>query len=162
MHVSKAALDAVYAGWLNYQSLLVDALARLNSDQLALQAAPDLRSIEAIATHMIGARGRWFAPPLGDGDKQLARLSRWDRRGGPVRSCEEIVQGLRYTLDYIQATISRWTPSDWQETFPGEGTHEPQVITRPWIIWHLIEHDLHHGGEISLTMGMYKLKAPDL
>jgi uncharacterized damage-inducible protein DinB len=45
---------------------------------------------------------------------------------------------------------------------PGEGTHEPSLITRQWVIWHLIEHDLHHGGEISLTMGMYRLKAPDL
>ena len=74
MDVSKASLDAIYAGWLNYQSLLIDALARLKSDQLALQAAPNLRSIEAIATHMIGARGRWFAPPLGDGDKHLTAV----------------------------------------------------------------------------------------
>ena len=26
--------------------------------------------------------------------------------------------------------------------------------TRQWVIWHLIEHDVHHGGEISLTLGM--------
>jgi len=162
MDVVQASLDAIYAGWQNYQSLLISALAPLTMEQLALQSAPHLRSIEAIATHMIGARGRWFAPPLGDGDKQLARLSRWDRRGGPVRSGEEIIQGLHYTLDYIHTTISRWTASEWQDTIPGEGSHEPQSITRPWIIWHLIEHDLHHGGEISLTMGMYKLKAPDL
>ena len=160
MDVSQSALDAIYAGWQNYQSLLVDALAPLSPEQLAYQSARNLRSIEAIATHMIGARGRWFAPPLGDGDKQLARLSRWDRRGGPVRSSEEIVQGLRYTLDYLQSTISGWTPDEWQDTIPGEDENEPEVISRAWIIWHLIEHDLHHGGEISL--GMHKLKAPDL
>ena len=27
-------------------------------------------------------------------------------------------------------------------------------MTRAWIVWHLIEHDLHHGGEISQSLGM--------
>jgi len=30
------------------------------------------------------------------------------------------------------------------------------------VIWHLIEHDLHHGGEIALTLGLHGLAAPDL
>jgi uncharacterized damage-inducible protein DinB len=162
MDVDQSSLEAIYAGWRNYQDLLIAALAALNAEQLALQAAPHLRSIEAIATHMIGARGRWFAPPLGDGNKQLAAFSRWDRRGEPVRTAAEIVQGLQFTLDTIHTTIALWTPSEWQETMPGEGAHEPAVITRPWAIWHLIEHDLHHGGEISLTLGLHNLKAPDL
>jgi hypothetical protein len=27
------------------------------------------------------------------------------------------------------------------------------------MIWHLIEHDLHHGGELSFTLGMHRLTA---
>jgi hypothetical protein len=81
---------------------------------------------------------------------------------GPARSAAEIVQGLVFILDGIYATISSRATTDWQQTLPGEGSHEPAVITRPWVIWHLIEHDMHHGGEISLSMGMNKLKAPDL
>jgi len=162
MDVYQSSIEAIYAGWRNYQSLLTTALVHLTPEQLALQAAPNLRSIEGIATHMIGARARWFAPPLGDGDKQLAAFSRWDRRGGQVRTAAEIIHGLQFTEEYIFAAITRWTPSEWQETMPGEGTHEPPVITRQWAIWHLIEHDLHHGGEISLTLGMHRLVAPDL
>ncbi|HEX4716084.1 MAG TPA: DinB family protein [Ktedonobacteraceae bacterium] len=30
-------------------------------------------------------------------------------------------------------------------------------MTRQWIIWHVIEHDLHHGGEISLILGTHGL-----
>ena len=161
MNLYQLSIEAIYAGWRNYQTLLISALAPLTPDQLALQAAPNLRSIEAIATHMIGARGRWFSPPLGDGDKQLAKFGRWDRRGSPVRNAAEIVQGLQFTYDYIHAAIARWTPTEWQEITPGEGLLG-EGDTRQWVIWHLIEHDLHHGGEISLILGMYKLKAPDL
>lgn len=161
MDINQAFIEAIYAGWKNYQVLLIAALKPLTPEQLALQSASHLRSIEAIATHMIGARERWFAPPLGDGNKQLAKFSRWDRRGGPVRTAAEIVQGLQFTLDYIHTTIAGWTPTEWQEITPGEGLLEVGD-TRQWVIWHLIEHDLHHGGEISLTLGMHKLKAPDL
>jgi uncharacterized damage-inducible protein DinB len=162
MDVYQSSLEAIYTGWNNYQALLIAALSPLNPEQLALQATPKLRSIEEIATHMIAARGRWFAPPLGDGNLQLAAFSRWDRRAQPVRTAAEIVQGLQFTQDYIHKAIDRWTPSEWQLTLPGEGSHEPVVVTRQWVIWHLIEHDLHHGGEISLTLGVHKLTAPDL
>jgi len=162
MDVSQLTLEAIYSGWRNYQGLLVTALAPLTAEQLALQSASHLRSIEEIATHIIGARARWFAPPLGDGSKPLDAYRRWDRRGEPVRNVAEIVQGLQFTLAYLHNAIARWTLDDWQQTMPGEGSHEPAVITRQWAIWHLIEHDLHHGGEISLTLGMHKLSPPDL
>ena len=162
MDVYQISIDAIYAGWCNYQDLLIAALTPLSAEQLAFKPASNMRSIEAIATHMIGARGRWFAPPLGDGDKQLAAFSRWDRGGGPVRTAAEINTGLEFTLNYIHTAITRWTAADWQGTIPGDGSHEPTVISRPWVIWHLIEHDLHHGGEISLTLGMHKLTALDL
>jgi uncharacterized damage-inducible protein DinB len=161
MNVFQSSTEAIYAGWRNHQALLLAALAPLSAEQLDLKPAPRLRSIEAIATHMIGARARWFSPPLGDGDKQLARYGRWDRRGGPVRSAAEIMRGLKFTLDYIHDRIASWSVDEWQESMPGE-EHEPETITRPWVIWHLIEHDLHHTGEISLILGMNKLKAPDL
>jgi uncharacterized damage-inducible protein DinB len=161
MNIHQSSIEAIYSGWRDHQALLIAALSPLTPKQLALKPAPNLRSIEAIATHMIGARARWFAPPLGDGSKKFSTLARWDRRGGTVRTAAEIVQGLQNTGDYIHSMIGTWSPEEWEETYPGE-VHEPEILTRPWIIWHLIEHDLHHGGEISIILGMHKLKAPDL
>jgi uncharacterized damage-inducible protein DinB len=30
------------------------------------------------------------------------------------------------------------------------------------VIWHLMEHDLHHGGEISQVLGSHGIPALDL
>jgi uncharacterized damage-inducible protein DinB len=155
-------LDAFYNGWQTYQGLLTTALEPLNQVQLAYKSAPHLRSIEEIATHMIGARARWFGEPTGDADEQLAIFAHYDRRGGPERSALEIIEGLKFTLDHIQQSTRNWSEAVWQAPLPGERYHGLNVITRQWIVWHLIEHDLHHGGEISLTMGMHGLKAPEL
>ena len=31
-------------------------------------------------------------------------------------------------------------------------------LTRQWIIWHVLEHEIHHGGELSLALGGYGLE----
>ncbi len=162
MDPDKFIVSTFFTGWQNYQNLLIKALSPLSPEQLSLQAAPTLRTIEEIATHMIGARARWFYMDMGEGGEQFAELGKWDRKDMPLRSAAEIVEGLQETWKGMQAAIMRWSPEEWQQTYPGEDASEPAEIIRPWVIWHLIEHDLHHGGEISLTLGMHGLHAPDL
>lgn len=155
-------LSHFYKGWDAYQTLITQALAPLTPDQLALRAAPHLRSIGLIATHMIGARVRWFAGLMGEGDEEFASMRNWDSEGQPVRDAAELVQGLEKSWQVMQNALARWTPADldyvFHEVYQGEEYH----LSRQWVIWHLIEHDLHHGGELSLTMGMHGLLAPDL
>jgi hypothetical protein len=35
-------------------------------------------------------------------------------------------------------------------------------MIKRWYNWHAIEHDLHHGGELSFALGMHGLPAIDL
>ena len=155
-------LAAIYDGWRGYQDLLIGALAPLTAEQLNLLAVPSLRSVGEIAAHIIGARAHWFHALMGEGGDEFALLGRWDRRGAPARSAAELVQGLEATWRGMQAAMARWTAEEWQQTWPGEDESEPEVITRPWVIWHLIEHDVHHGGEISLTLGAHGVHALEL
>lgn len=152
----------IYAGWHTYQGFLTKALKPLLPEQLTLRAAPSLRSIEEIATHMIGARARWFYQLMDEGGETFAALATWDREGMPFRSAEELVQGIEATWQGMQQAIMGWSAESWQQTYPGDEPDEPATITRVWVIWHLIEHDLHHGGEIALTLGMHDLPAPNL
>ncbi len=38
-----------------------------------------------------------------------------------------------------------------------QGTKGFQVFRRGWVVWHTLEHDLHHGGEISQILGSHGL-----
>jgi uncharacterized damage-inducible protein DinB len=154
--------SSIYQGWHVYQAALIKALRPLEPDQLALRVAPSLRSVGEIAQHIIGARARWFYMLMGEGGEEFATLGKWDRRDAPGRSAAEIISGLEATWQGMQDAIGRWSPEEWQQTYPGEDESEPEAITRQWVIWHLIEHDLHHGGEISLTLGMHGVPAVDL
>ncbi len=162
MTTEQQILSNILDGWHTYQAALIRALAPLTAERLSLRAAPRLRSVGKIATHIIGARARWFHALMGEGGDEFAALGRWDRRGARARSAGELVQGLEATWRGMHAAIDRWTAEEWQQTWPGEDESEPEVITRPWVIWHLMEHDLHHGGEISLTLGAHGERALEL
>jgi uncharacterized damage-inducible protein DinB len=153
-----STLSVFYQGWHDYQKLLIKALTPLSAEQLALRAAPGQRSIGGIVLHIIGARARWFHDLMEVGDKDFASLGRWDRSGAPARDAAELVYGLETTWRVMQETLANWTPQDMQYSYTGE-SGDPETFTRQWVIWHLIEHDLHHGGEVSLMLGMHGLEA---
>lgn len=155
-------MPAIYKGWHLYQEVMIRALAPLNVEQLALRASPNLRSVAEIAAHVIGARARWFHSLMGEGGEEFRAFVNWDRRGARVRTAEELVSGLEATWAGMHDVIARWTPEQWENTWPGEDASEPGEITRQWVIWHVIVHDVHHGGEISITLGAHGVPALQL
>jgi len=157
-------LAPLYKGWDGYQRHLVEALAPLAPEQLALQATPDLRSIGMLATHLVAVRARWLYDVLSEGSEQLIPIGQWDDADQRARSAAELVGGLATTWNVIDDALHRWTLADLEETLRDvdEDTGEEEIHTRQWVIWHLLEHDLHHGGELSFSLGMHGLAAIDL
>lgn len=158
----QSTFSVFYQGWHHYQTLLVKAIAPLSPEQLALRAAPHLRSIGEIVTHMIRVRASWFVFDLHEGGEEMESFITWDRPGMPTRSAAELVAGLETTWQLAQAVLESWTPDKWEQQLKGEPGDDPETYTSGWVIWHLIEHDLHHGGEAAITLGMHGLTAPDL
>jgi uncharacterized damage-inducible protein DinB len=149
-------------GWQNYQHQLSIALARLSPEQLALRAAPGLRSIDELARHVIAVRAGWFHYNLEEGDEDFAAFQKWDEPGSPPRSANELVSGLEKTWQVMQEVLGRYTLAALQSTVQDEWEGNIYTYTRGWVIWHVIEHDLHHGGEIAYSLGMHGLTAPDI
>ena len=158
----QTTLMTLYKGWDVYQEQLVKAITPLAAEQLALRAAPQLRSVGMIAAHIVGARVRWFHRLMGEGSVDIHMLGIWDRPEAPVRSAAELVGGLEDSWQLIQNSLAHWTLADLDNVFEGTYGGEEYSLTRQWIIWHVIEHDLHHGGEISLTLGAHGLLGLDL
>ena len=160
-------LAPFYKGWDNYQQQLVHAVAPLSPEELTLGVAPHLRSIGSNAAHIIGARAGWLYYVLKEGDENLSALSTalstWDEPGQSAITASELVSGLETTWQVIQNALQRWTITDLDEVFHDTDENGgDETFTRQWVIWHLIEHDLHHGGEISFILGMHGLVAIDL
>ena len=161
---SLALAPFFYNGWDVYQRHMVKALAPLSRDQLDVHATQALRSIGMIATHLVAVRARWLYYVLKEGDEQIMAIGKWDRSDQPARSASELVNGLEITWNVIDGALHRWTVADLEETLrdSDDETGEEEIFTRQWVVWHLIEHDLHHGGELSFLLGMHGMTAIDL
>jgi uncharacterized damage-inducible protein DinB len=158
MSDTNITLAIMTEGWQAYQSKLSTALAPLSNEQLALRAAPNLRSIDELARHIIAVRAGWYHGELREGDDAFGALSHWDEPGNPTRSASELVNGLAVTWQVMQEALARYTPADLQVVvFEEEWEGQIYPLTRGWVVWHVIEHDLHHGGEIGYSLGMHGL-----
>jgi len=157
--------------------LLLDSLRDLTADQLLVRPAPNMWAVWQLAGHMAGARAYWFHDVLGEGDPELRDLFRvtsttvpglaiedagWEDDEDHPRGPAEIVEGLERSWAMIDDCLRRWTPEDLALGFSRPRATGTQTFTRQWVVWHVIEHDLHHGGEISLILGSHGLTGLDL
>ena len=159
---TRSTLDVIYENWRGYQEKLRHCIAALTTEQFMLQPAARMWPLGQIVQHIISVRAGWFSGTLQDDDEAMNEYMSWGQRDSPARSAAELVRGLDQTWAFIEARLQRWTPEDCAMTFPNEWDGQVYEVSRSWVIYHVMEHDLHHGGEVSLILGMNGLRAPDL
>lgn len=172
-HMYPAELRPFYAGWREHQDRLNDALRSLGPDGLRLRAAPGQWAVWQIAAHMAGARAYWFHTNLGEGDRSISELFRvehttvtglalgdagWEDDEDHPRTLGELLDALAQTWTLVDGCLQRWTPADLEATVQGP----TRSHHRGWVVWHVLEHDLHHGGEISQILGSNGLAGLDI
>ena len=160
------SLTPFYSGWTGFQQNLVRIIAPLSPEQLALRVAPHHWSIGMVAQHIVGNRVWWFQVWMDEGSSELAPIAHWDPADEKVQvtlNASELVAGLESTWRMIEDSLAHWTPADLTDVFspPASMSEEEQRIfgdlTRQWIIWHVLEHEIFHVGELSLALGMHGL-----
>ncbi len=171
--MSVAALQPFYDGWAKHRAQVIDALLDLTAEQLDLRSAPHHWGIWQLAGHVAGSRAYWFHDVLGEGDPTTRNLFRVDRTTVPglpleragweddedhPRSAEEFVDGLRRSWTMVEDCLRRWTA----EELDALVVRPSRTHHRGWVVWHVMEHDLHHGGEISQILGSNGLSGLDL
>ena len=169
--MSEAAriLGPFVEGWAGYQRMLLGAIGPLDAEQLSSRTAPFQWAVWQLASHMAGARAFWLHDILGEGEDAISEMFRvesttvpdlpledagWEDDERHPRTAGELVEALERTWAMIEGCLRRWTADDLEVEFTRTRRNgEVQTFTRAWVLWHLIEHDLHHGGEISQILG---------
>ncbi len=159
-------LITFYKGWGTYQRMLVEMIAPLSSAQLALPAGSHQWTMGMVAQHIVANRVWWFQVWMGEGSPDLAPIAHWDPadvEGQYTISAPELVSGLESTWQMVADALARWTAADLEQMFPPPATLREEErenfppFSRQWILWHVLEHEIHHGGELSLALGGYGL-----
>lgn len=184
MTTETPSLITTYDGWKKHQLVLMQTIATLTPEQLAYRPAPHLNSIGELLSHMSLARLWWFykmdAPGSADLARQLplwrsetlntedpASLDKWadatEQQGEAItQNLPELIHWLEITWQMIETTLTRWTAADLAQTYRHLTEGKIYLVSRWWTIWRVMSHDLHHGGQVALTLGIQGVEVPDL
>jgi uncharacterized damage-inducible protein DinB len=114
-----------------------------------------------LVQHILNDRIWWFHLWMGEGTPEVAAFMHWEEeeQGQSVHAAAELVAGLEATWDMIARTLARYTVADLRHVFDPPATlseAERQTFgpsTRQAVIFHVLRHDVHHGGELAVGMG---------
>ena len=162
MRQQPLTLEPFYKGWDTFQGYFTTFLAPLSEEQLRVRVAPHLRTAGEIAAHIVGTRAGWFSYVMGVGQDVLPQFEDWGDEGVAVPSASELVRGFETTWQVIDECLRTWTPDNLNDVLTAERGGKTYHFARQWVLYHVLEHDLHHGGELFLTMGAHGLATPDV
>ncbi len=154
----QAPLDVIYENWAGYNKRLQACITPLTDEQIQLQPAPNMWPLGQVVQHIISVRAGWFSGTLQEADEAMSAYMEWGQRNSPDRSAAELVRGLEETWAFLESCLQRWTPADCAVTFPDEDNGQIWQVSRSWVIYHVLEHDLHHGSEVSMILGIHGLQ----
>ena len=166
MEISANSLMTVYEGWDGYQRSILQAVTPLTREQLAWRPADHLRPVGELIRHIALGRIDWFLRMEAPGSRELAgQINAWDEDPHGNRYAIEdaivdaeqttdLARWLEATWQMIDQTLRTWTVDDLKKTYLHTWRGNTYVVSRQWTIWRIMAHDIHHGGELVLMLGM--------
>lgn len=167
-------LAAVYSGWDGYQTSIRNAVSPLTSAQLAWRPSPNHRSVGELVRHIALSRVGWFSRMGAPGSTELVgRITVWERDSDGnddiVETAVEIANDAVALVDWLDASwgmvarmLAEWSVPDLAVTYRHKWNGDVYAVSRQWTIWRILSHDTHHGGELSLMLGLQGIEAFEL
>jgi len=140
--------------WQSVRRGLMEALDKLDDEQLGFVPRDGLWSLGRVACHIADAEDGWFRYVA---TGELDEWPQFEAEDYPtVESVKRLLTEVHHRTEAYLATLEdadleRIIPAPWGSEFPLR-----------WIIWHVLEHEIHHRGEIYLMLGLMGTEAPDV
>jgi uncharacterized damage-inducible protein DinB len=167
-------LHDLFDGWPGHNQSLLNAIAPLTSEQLSWRPKEGFRSVGEVARHISLSRLGWFLRMNAPGSTPLAdRIPKWETDRDGVKdiveesvdiagNADSLVEWLTATWDMIDQTLTTWSLNDLARAYTHQWNGESWANSRHWTIWRILTHDIHHGGELSLMLGLQGIEAFEL
>ena len=163
MSTDAMPLSQVFEGWEGHQRSLVDTVRALTREQLAWRPAPHLRSVGELVGHISQGRIDWFARMQAPRSAELASQTGADNPQETLYgNAEALARHLEGSWRMVEATLNEWSVADLAVTYRHTYYGQTYAISRQWTIWRILTHDVHHGGELALMLGLQGVAVPEL
>jgi uncharacterized damage-inducible protein DinB len=161
-------LMSILEGWDTYETSLVHAVAPLTAAQLEWRPAPSLRSVGETAGHIALGRIDWFSRMGAPGSQVLSEQFALSRQFGSnlgpqaANDASRLVEMLDSSWKMVEANLKHWAVPDLFISYRLEYQGQVYSVSRQWTVWRILSHDVQHGGQIALMLGMQGIPVVEL
>jgi len=140
-------LDQLFAHWQQVHADLLALVDRFGEEELAYTPFPGAWSVAQILSHIAGAEEGWFRFVV------TREHAQWpdDYRSDEYPTREAIRTLLAEVHARTEAYLATLDLADLDRVVDGGWVGRFRL---GWIIWHVLEHEIHHRGELSLILGL--------
>ena len=95
--------------------------------------------------HIASTYNGWLTYQIKDGEKNPQGISLENL------TVAKIIEELKKAFDRCYRLIEILSDKDWDKVLIDYDDHEiPYEVTLGWVLWHLVEHDIHHRAQLKL------------
>ena len=140
-------LYQIFSHWKQIRSGLLSTIDRFNDADLAYAPFDTSWSVGQIMLHIAGAEDGWFRYAV------TRELRQW-----PEQYCLKnypAKEEIKAALAAVHTRTEQYLES-LEDTSTAQQVIVPwgESIPLLWIVWHVVEHEIHHRGELSLILGL--------
>ncbi len=145
----------LFAHWDAVRAGLIQALDQLTDAQLDFTPRAGLWSLRETVCHIAGAEEGWLRHIVPNAPDWMGF--------GYAAGDYPTVASLKSLLAEVHARTAAQFGADADALLD-------QVVALPWgpqvrlewAVWHVLEHEIHHRGEVYLMLGLLGMEAPDV
>jgi uncharacterized damage-inducible protein DinB len=135
--------------WARFNNDLIKLVDYVPPDKINWSPKSELWNFRGILLHIAATRDGWL-----DGATQSAEPH--DDVWRTVRTPDQIKDAYRRTWERVQKFAS--DPAALDRTYDDE----EGPVSGHWIMFHLLEHDIHHRADIFHYLALLDIKTPDV
>ncbi len=132
--------------WEQVRADLISTIEKFSDDELAFAPCERSWPVGKIMLHIAECEDHWLHAVV---RHELEPPVRYALADYPTKAAIKEVLNIAHsrTAGYLDSLDM----ADLQTTYQ---TRFGETFSLYWIIWHVLEHEIHHRGELSLALGM--------
>jgi len=147
-------LAAYFSNYFTVRRELVEAVKNMTPEQLAWKASNYPNSIGKLLVH-IAETEYWWVTVVALKKEETFDENKFEN----LKELSEILGSLEYYHDEFSRFLENEDIDNWDRIFY-EIKGRDEKVSQRWLVWHVVEHQARHRGQIFMLMRMQGLEVP--
>ena len=138
-------LKEFFQFWNGIQLSILEIASQLKEEDLKKTFDPALNPVGEMFYHIASTFNGWLTYQVKDGEENPGEI--------PTEELTviNINDSLKKSFARCKRLLEKSSEKDWNKILIDyDDQNQPYEVTFGWVLWHLVEHDIHHRAQLKL------------